>query len=159
MIKIALTGPECSGKTTLANKLAKELNDLLLPEFARDFLSQKKSYTFEDLDTIAAGQRQLELEAEQKGHKIIVCDTDLLVVKIWSEVKFGKVSSLVEHLYQTATYDLTFLCKPIYDWEYDPLREAPDPLERMRLYSLYLDALEKEGRKFVYLAEGKSKRR
>ena len=111
MIKIALTGPECSGKTTLATKLAKELNALLLPEFARDFLSQKKSYAFEDLDTIAAGQRQLELEAEQNGHSIIVCDTDLLVIKIWSEVKFGKVSPLVEHLYQTATYDLTFLCR------------------------------------------------
>jgi NadR type nicotinamide-nucleotide adenylyltransferase len=158
MIKIALTGPECSGKTTLATRMAKELKAVMLPEFARDFLSHGKGYTFEDLDTIAAGQRQLELEAEQKGHNLIVCDTDLLVVKIWSEVKFGKVSPLVEHLYQTATYDLTFLCKPIYNWEYDPLREVPDPLERMRLYSLYVDALVKEGRKFVCLAEGKSKK-
>jgi len=149
MIKIALTGPECSGKTTLAIKLAKDLKGVLLPEFAREFLSQRNGYRFEDLDTIAIGQKQLELKAAEMGHHLVVCDTDILVVKIWSEVKFGKVSPLVEHLYQTTTYDLTFLCKPIYAWEFDPLREAPNPEERMRLYSLYYDALIKEGRKFV----------
>ena len=153
MIKIALTGPECSGKTTLATRLAKDLKAVMLPEFARHFLSHRKGYTFEDLETIATGQRQLELEAAQKGHNLLICDTDILVVKIWSEVKFGKVSPVVEHLYQTTTYDLTFLCKPIYAWEFDPLREAPDPEERMRLYSLYFDALVKEGRKFVCLKD------
>jgi NadR type nicotinamide-nucleotide adenylyltransferase len=149
MIKIALTGPECSGKTTLAIKLAKDLKGVLLPEFAREFLNQRNGYRFEDLDTIATGQKQLELKAAEMGHHLVICDTDILVVKIWSEVKFGKVSPLVEHLYQTTTYDLTFLCKPIYTWEFDPLREAPNPEERMRLYSLYYDALKKEGRKFV----------
>lgn len=153
MIKIALTGPECSGKTTLAIRLAKELKGVLLPEFARQFLSQRNGYSFEDLDAIATGQKQLELKAAEMGHPIIICDTDILVVKIWSEVKFGKVSPVVEHLYQTTTYDLTFLCKPIFDWEYDSLREAPDPVERMRLYSLYFDALVKEGRKFVCLKD------
>ncbi len=153
MIKIALTGPECSGKTTLAIRLAKELKGVLLPEFARQFLSQRNGYSFEDLDAIATGQKHLELKAAEMGHPIIICDTDILVVKIWSEVKFGKVSPEVEHLYKTTSYDLTFLCKPIYAWEFDPLREAPDPVERMRLYSLYFDALVREGRKFVCLKD------
>ena len=87
MHKIIVTGPESTGKTTLSKNLSKHLNRKLVNEFARDYLEKKNNtYNFENLLEIAQNQYKLE---NQKS-KLIVCDTDLLTIKIWSEHKFGK---------------------------------------------------------------------
>ena len=89
MHKIIVTGPESSGKTTLSKSLSKHLNGKLVNEFARNYLlKNNNTYNFENLLEIAQNQYKLE---NQKS-KIIVCDTDLLTIKIWSEYKFGKKS-------------------------------------------------------------------
>ena len=149
--RIAITGPECSGKTTLARHLKEVWNAGLAEEYAREYLEKKRTYGLEDLDAIVHGQIENERKAELEGKSIIVCDTDMLVIKIWSEVKFGKVSPLVQTYYEQTHYDLTILCKPIYQWEFDPLREAPDENDRLRLYQLYYQALKQKGQLFLCL--------
>lgn len=78
-----LTGPESTGKTTLAQQLTVEWNMPLVPEFARQYLENKvDSYTLEDVDFI--GQKQWELELATEG-ELVICDTDLLTIYIWKK--------------------------------------------------------------------------
>lgn len=131
------TGPESSGKTTLAERLASELEAPLVPEFARNFLEQKGGrYTIEEVDFIA--QQQWQLESEARGNPVI-CDTDLLTLYIWKKEVFSiDDGALLEVLKKTPRYYL--LCKPNIPWIPDPLRE--NPLDRDRLFDLYLGVIE-----------------
>lgn len=143
--RIAFTGPECSGKTTLSEWLSGHLNWPLAPEFARQFLSEKVEYTHEDLLTIA--QRQFELNHAQAQ---IICDTDLTVIQIWEEEKFKTNHDIIKRLVDSEAMDLYFLCKPDIPWVADPLRE--NPLDRMSLFNLYDQTLKALNRKFVVLS-------
>ena len=60
--RIVITGPESSGKTTLAMSLATTFETAWVPEFARNYLEVLDSpYTLEDLVKIAIGQVSLML--------------------------------------------------------------------------------------------------
>jgi NadR type nicotinamide-nucleotide adenylyltransferase len=138
--RIIITGSESSGKTTLANFLAKSLNAPLIPEFSREYLKDKGlSYTFEDLVNIAIGQQNLEDEALKNGEKLIVCDTDLTVLNIWADERFGNIPAVVGARLKAYETDFYLLCKPDLPWEYDPLRENPN--DRDRLFKRYNDLL------------------
>jgi len=153
MMRIAITGPESSGKTTLAMELSQELGVHSCPEYARAFLdSAKGEYSFSDLDTIASGQ----VELWQIAIPPIICDTEMTVIKIWSEVKFGKVSPLVMNLYNEQVFDHYFLCAPDIPWEPDPLREDPD--QRDWLFQLYENELIRLRRPYTILTGGKKDR-
>ena len=83
MLKIIVTGPESSGKTTLCKALSEHYNLPFTKEFAREYLTDLgKNYLQEDLLKIAVGQ----LKSEQNTQLL---DTDLITIKIWSEYKYG----------------------------------------------------------------------
>ena len=94
LIRIVLFGPESTGKTTLSKQLAQYYNTLWVPEYAREYLQKKwnnKGKTCEpkDLLPIAEGQMRLENSLARKANKILICDTDLLETKVYSEVYYG----------------------------------------------------------------------
>jgi NadR type nicotinamide-nucleotide adenylyltransferase len=138
MIRIAITGPESSGKTTLAEQLALQTHGTWIPEYAREFLEQlNRPYTQADLDTIAKGQLYAWENAPVSNLQI--CDTDMLVMKVWSDFKFGSCSSFILDALNNQTFNHYFLCQPDLEWEEDPLREHPE--KRDELYELYLKEL------------------
>ena len=140
--RIAIVGPESSGKTTLASALAGKYETLWVPEFAREFLVQmKRDYTFEDLELIAKKQMTLENELHKTANKFLFCDSTLLTIKIWSEYKFQKTSDWVLENIKEHQYHFHMLCKPDIDWEEDPLRENPN--DRDELFVLYQTELKK----------------
>lgn len=130
------TGPESSGKTTLAERLSADLNLPLVPEFARQYLENKGGkYTLEEIDYIA--QKQRELESEATGNRVI-CDTDLLTIYIWKkEVFHVDDPSLLSFLNSPKRHYL--LCEPNIPWVPDPLRE--NQWDRERLFNLHLTIL------------------
>jgi NadR type nicotinamide-nucleotide adenylyltransferase len=135
MRRYAITGPESSGKTTLSQQLAKEFNGEYIPEFAREFLLERKGiYTQKDLDLIAEGQKQLWEKVSK--HSLVFCDTEMIVMKIWSEFKYGSCSEKIKELVKEQQFEHYFLCRPDIDWEEDPLREHPE--QRNELFELYL---------------------
>ena len=150
MIRIAITGPESSGKTTLANLLGEHLNGTVFPEFARSYLDKlNREYTQEDLDEICEGhlgQFQGEGESESEG-EIQIIDTDFVVLKIWSEVKFGSVSAPISSAVSENHFDLHILCTPDIPWEYDPQREHPN--QREELFQLYQKELISSKKNFI----------
>lgn len=132
LLKIAFTGPECSGKTTLAQWLSKQWDCHWSPEFARAYLSSKMNYAKTDLDEIAMGQFI-------SNQQVPVSDTEMLVMDVWSRVKYGHVSQKITELLSTQNFDLYFLCKPDFPWEEDPLRE--NPTDREQLFERYVQRL------------------
>jgi len=86
--KIVITGPESTGKTTLAEALAQRLNALLIPEYARSHVERlNRPYTYSDVEKIA--QHQMDEESRFSDHEesgILLMDTWLIVTKVWFEV-------------------------------------------------------------------------
>ena len=94
--KIYITGPESTGKTTLAKALAKSLGAPWVPEYARTYLSRlQRQYRKSDLLEIAKAQANWEDGARATNNSPIVCDTGMLVLKIWSEYKFGDANKWI----------------------------------------------------------------
>jgi NadR type nicotinamide-nucleotide adenylyltransferase len=141
MIRIAITGPESTGKSWLAERLAVHYHTAWVPEYARKLLEYTGGgYDFDDILVIANGQLQSEQEVEKHARELLFCDTEFLVTWIWCEFKYGKVHPwIVEKAYHH-TYDLYLLCDIDLPWMADPLREHP--AYRKELFNIYLDKLE-----------------
>jgi len=136
MKRIAFTGPESSGKTTIAKRFATHVDGIYVEEFARAYLEERGGeYTASDLVNIAIGQSALWKETSG----ILIADTEMLVLKVWSEVRFGRTDTFIEEALKTQNFDHYFLCYPDIPWEPDPLREHPE--ERMVLFELYREKL------------------
>ncbi len=119
-----------------------------MPEFAREYLltlPDPAAYTLRDLEAIAHGQLATEtsLAASLPPGAPLFCDTDLLVILIWAEERFGHCPAwLRAAALAPVAYDLRLLLHPDLPWEPDPLREAPDPAERHRLFQRYRTTLQ-----------------
>lgn len=138
-LQIVLTGVESSGKTTLAKLLANHLNAAFIPEYARQYLEIHHGY--EQKDLLIMAQEQIKLIKAPVANKIKICDTDLQVIKIWSEVKYNTVDPYIEHEYKNNLPDLYILCKPDFPWQFDPLRENQN--NQLDLHQLYETELER----------------
>ena len=145
-LKIAFTGPESSGKTTMAELIAKAYSTSFIPEYAREFLKDKTTYTLADLDVIA--KQQIELCKASKN-TLVISDTEMAVMLIWSKEKFKEVSPIIQSYWESQDFDHLFLCAPDIPWEADKLRE--NPLDRERLFVLYEVVLENSKKPFTIL--------
>lgn len=136
IIKIALTGPESTGKSTLSKTLAEYYKTNHTIEFAREFLEERDNlYNYSDIIFMAEKQLELECEMEQKANKFLFCDTDFINFKIWLEYYNYQVPSwLINHI-KSKPYRLSLLMKPDIAWQPDPLREHPD--KRVFFYNLF----------------------
>ena len=148
MIKrIAITGPESTGKSNLAKSLALYFNARMVPEFAREFLNLlDRDYIKEDLLTIAKGQFEREEKIARQTNEFLFVDTDFLVMKIWSLHKYGKCDPWILDKFKNHQYDLYLLCDIDIPWQPDPQREHPD--KRQYLFDWYLNELSKTSLNF-----------
>jgi len=150
MLRISLTGPESAGKSTLAAQLAAHYGTTWAPEYARQYLEENGAgYTLADLEAIAHGQLAAEAAAAGRASRLLFCDTDLLVVKIWAENAFGTCPAWVLAELAKPRYALTLLLAPDLPWAPDPLREHPDPAQRWHFYALYRQELVRRGWPFA----------
>ncbi|WP_419212869.1 AAA family ATPase [Maribacter sp. X9] len=162
IIKVVLFGPESTGKTTLSQQLARYYNTVWVPEYAREYLQDKwnnerKTCEPQDLLPIAEGQMRLENELTKKATKILICDTDLLETKVYSEAYYvGACDPILEKYALQNTYDLYLLTYIDIPWEADDLRDKPT--EREEMFTYFKDALEKYGKNFIILKGNKKER-
>jgi NadR type nicotinamide-nucleotide adenylyltransferase len=142
--KIVCIGPESTGKSYLTQALAKHFGTIKVEEYAREFLLKKKApYDVQDLSLIADGQLQLEVDGEAKleNSNLLFIDTDLYVIKVWSEFVFGVCDNAILKQIAKRKYDLYLLCNPDLPWVKDELREYPDQATRDILYQHYKEIL------------------
>lgn len=141
--RIVAIGPESTGKSTLCSQLADHYQTAWVQEYAREYLEANGTdYTFEDLAKIAAGQLTVEdTVAEKTGKGPVFIDTDLYVIKVWSEFVFNKCDNRLLTGIATRKYDLYLLCNTDLPWQKDALREYPDIETREKLFHHYKDAM------------------
>lgn len=151
--KIVVIGSESTGKSTLSAALAAALHTVWVPEYARGYLEGiGREYTENDLLQIARGQLQSEDELLAQANKYLICDTDLHVIKVWSENTYGRCHTDVLEAIAARRYDLYLLTDIDIPWEDDPLREHAAPEERNYFYSLYRDIVINSGVPWVNIS-------
>ncbi len=150
MNKIVITGPECSGKTSLAGVLHKKLGGVMVPEFARSYLMLRKgNYDQQSFRQIVRGQKSLEDAAFGLRPAWVFQDTSYFVLRIWSQLKFGEIDPVIMEEYGNEKADHYLLCLPDIPWTQDGLRENPD--DRWSIFYLYHKALIESGRSFIII--------
>jgi len=144
MIKIAILGPESTGKTYLAKALAEEYKMPWVPEYSRNYLTNLgRPYVQSDLLEIASGQMTLEKGMSRMAPKLLFLDTDLHVIKIWSEYKYGNCDPWIVQQMEMQHCDMYLLTYHDVPYEEDPLRENPD--ERPQLFDIYEQLMKDRG--------------
>ena len=162
IIKVVLFGPESSGKTTLSSQLARHYNTVWAPEYAREYLQKKwnnerKTCENSDLLTIAIGQMKLENKLAKKADKVLICDTDLLETKVYSEEYYGGfVDPYLDKAALENQYDLYLLTYIDTPWEADDLRDKPE--QRLEMFKAFENTLIKYNRPYISLKGNKQKR-
>src|SRR5690606_354061 len=137
--KVVIIGPESTGKSTLTQALANEFKEPWVEEFARPYLENlDREYRYSDLWEIAKGQLELEDQREKSAKEILFCDTNLYVIKVWSDHKFQKTDPWILEQLQKRSYDIYLLTHIDIPWEEDPLREHPQSFMRGYFYEQYL---------------------
>lgn len=148
--KVVLIGPESSGKSTLCEKLAIHYDVPFVKEYARTYLGHNGSaYLHEDLLHITKGQLQeekkalerIDLNAKPASKPLLFLDTDLYVIKIWSELVFNRCDASILNAIAENNNSLYLLCEPDIPWVEDSLREYPDYAIRHLHYHHYKDAM------------------
>ncbi|MFD0766636.1 AAA family ATPase [Mucilaginibacter lutimaris] len=143
IIKIAVVGPESTGKSTMSAFLAKHYNTVWVPEYARDYCAKlTEPPTWQDEINMFYGQLALEAEILPKASKILICDTTFITVKVWSDEMFGKAPQEVIDELPKHPYDLYLLLDIDLPWQDDPLRDFPHMREHfMQVWHTELKAL------------------
>ncbi len=161
IIKIALFGPESTGKTTLAKQLSEYYETEWVPEFARDYLQEKWEENqhicvAEDMLPIAYGQVALENQKLSLSKKYLFCDTNLMVTKVFSEMYYGFCDPLLNEAALEHEYDLFFLTDIDVPWEKDDIRDTPEGRETV--FSVFKQTLIDTKKPFIILSGNKESR-
>ncbi len=131
LIKIAVVGPESTGKSVTAQLLAQHYGTVWVPEYAREYCAGlATSPTLQDELNMYYGQLALERSVVPLAKQnLLICDTTFLTVKIWSDYMFGCTPPQVLEGLEIHRYDFYLLMDIDLPWEDDPLRDFPDKRE------------------------------
>ena len=149
--RIAVYGPESTGKTELAEKLAAHFGAPLVAEYAREFWDRHGAITLGDIPGIAREQWRREDEAAAKGSKLIICDTEALTTVLWSDLLYGTCPDDIRRAAEkrTKNYALYLLLDIDIPFAPDPQRCFPDPADREKAMRVWRGALERRNLPFV----------
>lgn len=141
MIKIALFGPESTGKTTLARQLAEHFDTIWVEEFARGYLLENGNrFEPQDVQPIAEGQLLAQKTAELRANRLLFLDTDLLTNALYSQWCFGEIPDWLAKMARENRPGLYLFLQTDLPWQPDELRTHGNQRdEQMRLWQWGLE--------------------
>lgn len=142
--KIAVVGPESTGKSSMSKYLASALDTFAVPEYARYYCENlNRQYTLDDEVNMFHGQLALEdAILDHSKNPVVICDTTVMTVKIWCDHLFGHTPPHIIEEIKNRPYDFYLLMDIDLPWEDDPLRDFPTEREHfMRVWKNELDAI------------------
>jgi HTH-type transcriptional repressor of NAD biosynthesis genes len=149
--RVCLMGPESTGKTVLAERLARHFDTAWVCEYARPLLDSKGGRCDrEDIPKIIRGQAASEGALARRANRVLICDTDLLTTTIWSEFLFGECPEWIRREAASRKYDLTLLMDSDCPWVDDDQRFLPH--QRREFHTRCRDVLEAHGRPTVEIS-------
>jgi NadR type nicotinamide-nucleotide adenylyltransferase len=148
--RVSVFGPESTGKTTLARRLATHFQTVHVPEFARTWLEAAGGrVTPKDMPIIARGQLAAEDALAREANRVLFCDTDALTTAIWSEALWGSCDPWIRARADESRYALTLLLDADVPWVADAVRYLPN--ERAAFFARCEDALRRVGRRYAVI--------
>ena len=144
MIRAVFTGSECTGKTTLAQRLAAEFSLPRSGEFSRDYAAGLgRELTAADVEPIARGQIALEEAVMAQASRVLIQDTDLISTVVYARHYYGACPVWIEAAARARRANLYLLCHPDVAWIPDPQRDRGDRREEM--HGLFAAAMQEFG--------------
>jgi len=160
LLRVCITGVECTGKTTLAHSLGEHFGAPVVEEFGRAYFAEKlargDATVFPgDLVRVIAEQSRREDVAARNASELMICDTDVFTVAIWHERYLGgrrpEIDQLAEmRTDQGAGMDLYLLCLPDFPFVPDAVRTG-EPL-RTAMHQVFVERLEATNRRYVTIS-------
>jgi len=150
--RVAIVGPESSGKSTLARNLASRFKTCYAPEYGRSYLDAVGFNLDEDaIVAIARGHRASEEALAREANRVLISDTECLITKMWSAELIGSVPDIVEEMVRESRYDLYLVSTTTQSWVADAQRVQPEIAARRAFEKQCIDALADMGRKYLVL--------
>ena len=153
MYKIAIIGPESTGKTAIAKSLADHFKAPWVPEYARKYVEKLTNpYTYDDVCNIALKQIEQEIFYEQPSsafENYVFFDTELIITKVWFSYCFQKIPDFLTERMKNGFFDLYLLCSPDLTWEPDPVREHGN--DREFFFDWYKNEIEQTGKPYIII--------
>lgn len=151
ILKVAIIGPESTGKSTLAAALAKHYHTIWVQEYAREYCSKLTTEcTLQDEINMFYGQLALEEQELAQKPSLLICDTTILTVKVWCEHVFGSCPDFIKEEIATRAYDFYVLLDIDMPWEPDPLRDFPHL--RAHFLTIYREELKLLAKPFTFIS-------
>jgi nicotinamide mononucleotide transporter len=141
--RVAVFGPESTGKTMLVEKLAAHFGEPSVPEYARQYWDEHGGITLDDIPAIAQRQAELEDAAIRRAKRVVFCDTEALTTVLWSDLLYRGCPPEVRVVAERRArgYDLYLLTNTDVSFAPDPQRVFADEAGRTRCMTLWREAL------------------
>ena len=136
--RICLTGPECTGKTSFARRLSRELGVPWIAEFAREYVMSHPLLTADDVEPIARGEMAL---LDSISAPLVILDTDLISTVVYARHYYGSCPKWIEAEARVRRADLYLLLDTDVPWTADPARDAGGEM-REDLFDAFRAALD-----------------
>ena len=128
--KICFYGPESTGKSAMAKRLAEYYQTEFVPEVAREIVSSNE-FSVDDIIKIGHAQTQRILNKTKTANKILFCDTDLITTQIYCRHYLSEVPSVLFKLEKQINYAHYFLFDIDVPWVADGMRDLKESREEM----------------------------
>lgn len=151
--RVCLVGVESSGKSTLAEALARHYRTAWVPEYGRWYWEGRRHapdsgrWDGDEFVRIARGQAAWEDDLAHRAHRVLICDTDPLMTSVWHRRYLGEPGRAVEKIAAERRYDLYLLTLPDFPYVQDGTRESEHA--RGTMHRWLLEALEAKERRYV----------
>jgi NadR type nicotinamide-nucleotide adenylyltransferase len=151
--RVVVTGSECTGKTTLARRLAAELRVPWVAEAARQYAERHGgALSAADVEPIAVATRDALAAATALAPAVLVADTDLLSTVVYARAYYGACPAWVEAECRSQLADLYLLCLPDLRWEPDGVRDRPADGDRRAMHDAFASTLRDFGARVAPVA-------
>ncbi|WP_414712895.1 AAA family ATPase [Sphingomonas sp.] len=144
MRTVCLHGPESTGKSTMAPRLARHFDGQCIAEFGRTYCEAfGTDLTMADLVMIASAHDAKTTAAVATGRLPVILDTDPLMTAVWADMMFGRRDTWFDAWSNTA--DLYLLFDIDLPWEDDGTRMFGSDAARRRFFELSRAELKRRG--------------
>ena len=151
---VVVTGSECTGKTSLAARLAAGFDAPVSGEYARRYVDeQQRVLTADDVEPIARGQIAGEDAATRAAARLVIKDTDLVSTAVYARHYYGACPPWVEQEIQIRLGDLYLLLHPDVPWVADGL-QRDRPAARHDIHQSFVRTLADLGARVVDIRGG-----
>jgi NadR type nicotinamide-nucleotide adenylyltransferase len=126
IINVVFLGAPCSGKTTIAERLARDFNTQWMPEYGREYWEKHQAnrrLSLQQLVEIAERHIEHEDALLEKSNRYLFTDTNAITTATFARYYHGKIEPRLAALAERAVtrYDIVFVCDidiPYFDtWD------------------------------------------